>query len=193
MVLQKDMACFRFPETGPFYIFTFRNQFTIGIAPSFIFQYFHPIQPVFHVIAFRDNMSPVPFADTVHRFIRVGGYKIVERCQGPAAFMVSQFGVRVPFVIKDLVFQPDGGTGPLVQIGVYKIFDPAVGTFGNFEINFQFEIPVQFPGYDITACGGFRAPGGEYNQLPVFNNPAFFGEFIQAGTPPSGRGAPVPE
>ena len=149
------------------------------------------LEPFVHTGAFDDEAGVVPLAGRAHDLVRMRRDEIVERGDGPVAVGAHR-GVRVLFIIEELIFEPDGRAGGSVAFGD-EIFDAAVGALGEHEIQAQLEGAVFVHCDDVAAVGCFAAAGGCHDQFAVFDGPAFFREGLFACTSPAVGGLPVEE
>ena len=92
------------------------------------------------------------------RFIFNRWNKIVQSTQLTITFYAS-IGIGVYFVVENLKFATNRRTTTLVQLGINKVFDTAISTFGNFKIDTQLEVFVFFDGYNIATIGRFATIG----------------------------------
>ena len=117
-----------FTETRPYLVFAFRYKLSESGGVSIIFQHFYPVEPMFHMTAFRNNTGPVPLSGRKYQFV-FRPDQIVERSQCPAAFMVAQQGVGMILIIQQLVFQADSGGLIPASASVTKYFMPLLAPF----------------------------------------------------------------
>ncbi len=68
MLLKQYMARRAFSEIRPFFILAFCDQSTENLAPSFVFDYFNIIEPVFYVITFDDDAGTIPLTWAIYPF-----------------------------------------------------------------------------------------------------------------------------
>src|SRR5690606_28910880 len=96
-------------------------------------------------------------------------------------------------VVKQLVFQSNGRRILHVVIFGYEVFDAAVGTFGEFEIQLQLKSTEFFGGHDIASILGFFSIGSFHAKDTIVDGPAFlrYGVFA-SGLSARGR-FPVPQ
>ena len=76
MILQKNIPLVVFAKVFDVFVFASGNKLTECFRSSFVFQYFAAIEPVFHMIAFADNLCLVPFAYGIRLFI-FGFYQVI--------------------------------------------------------------------------------------------------------------------
>src|SRR5680860_21797 len=151
------MPFVRFAEIWPFGVLAFGNEFFVFGTFTFVIQHFHAVKPMFYMGTVGDNSSGIPFADSVYRFVGIGLYQVIKRGHGTASVMVAQFGIGVALVVQNLIFKTNRGAFALVHVGIHKIFDTAVGAFGEFEVGGQLKISEQVFGHDIAPGRGFFA------------------------------------
>src|SRR5690554_4203478 len=96
-------------------------------------------------------------------------------------------------VIQYLELATDGRPFTLVEVGVDKVLDAAVGSFGDPEINCQHKIPVGSCGYDITPIGRLTTVTLVHLENAIFHRPSFVGERVELGTTPSFTALAIPQ
>ncbi len=200
VVLQQDMTVGPFTVAGDVLEFAQGDEFAEGRRTTLVFEDLRPVEPMFDVGTTDEDAGRVPFANGIRVFGRRCGLEIVERGDGAVA-IAAQLGIRMQFVIKNLIFQSDGrtrgrfgaGAGDGVEVGLAEIFDAAVRSRGDFEIQHQFKLRIAFLGDDVAALGRFCATARQHGQYAVFDFPALGRKCVQSGATPAGSGFAVPQ
>ena len=143
------------------------------------------------MIALHNNHSGVPFIE--FEWLVVGCRdKVVKRTEFAVA-LHTKFCIGVEIVVENLEFTSDSRPFAFVEIGVNEILDTAVGTGSDFEVDFQDEVGILRGCDDVAAVSRFGAGAFEHFQHAIFDNPPFFGEFVEFSATPAVCGLSVPE
>src|SRR5258706_15383564 len=76
---------------------------------ALIFNNFFAAQPILNVFPARNDPGMIPFANWIDALVGTGGDYVVERAEFAVA-VVAQLGVRMAFIVENLVFETDGRT-----------------------------------------------------------------------------------
>src|SRR5882724_9945623 len=132
--------------------------------------------------------------------VGTGRNQIIKRAEFAVA-VVSQLGVGMTFVVENLVFQADGGTGGgfaalaghRIKIGLNKKFDAAVATGCGFEIHGQLKVGIAFSGDNVAAGLGLAVAAGNDAKVAAADEPAVGRKIIRTGAAPAIGGFAVPQ
>src|SRR5690606_25927076 len=187
MILQQDMAFIPLSKIGPVFIFTIGYQCPECRCPTFVFQNFEAIHPMFYMIALYQNPPSIPVSYPVKRLIAAWYGQVLcwdQFIQRTYCSVTGYpfFGVWMDFIIQDLIFESDGRSGSCVEIGVYKILDTRVGTLRQFKFKSEFEIGKFILCNYIATIGRFGPTARQHTQFTVFDRPALLWKMVQLGT-----------